>query len=64
MNVVKLKLGVGSLLVLWMAGQSLAIFGADKTVSVEGTLVDSKCYLKDNSLTGNDHGPMNAAPCA
>jgi hypothetical protein len=21
----------------------------------EGTLVDSNCYLKDNSLTGNDH---------
>lgn len=24
----------------------------------EGTLVDSKCYLADNSLTGNDHGAM------
>lgn len=26
--------------------------------TVEGTLVDSKCYLSDNSLTGNDHGAM------
>lgn len=31
---------------------------AQKETSVEGTLVDSACYLKDNSLTGNDHGPM------
>lgn len=29
---------------------------AEKTLTLEGTLVDSKCYLKDNSLTGNDHG--------
>lgn len=49
---------VGSLLVLWMASHSPALIGADKPVSVEGTLVDSKCYLKDNALTGNDHGPM------
>lgn len=54
----KVKSAVGSLLVLWMASYSPAILGADKAVSVEGTLVDSKCYLKDNSLTGNDHGPM------
>lgn len=26
--------------------------------TIEGTLVDSKCYLSDNSLTGNDHGAM------
>jgi hypothetical protein len=25
----------------------------------EGTLVDSKCYLADNSFIGNDHGSMN-----
>ncbi len=31
---------------------------AQKEATFEGTLVDSKCYLKDNSLTGNDHGPM------
>jgi hypothetical protein len=31
---------------------------AQKETTVEGTLVDSACYLKDNSLTGNDHGPM------
>lgn len=33
---------------------------AQKDATVEGTLVDSKCYLSDNSLTGNDHGPMKA----
>lgn len=31
-------------------------FAADKAVTLEGTLVDSKCYLMDNKLTGNDHG--------
>lgn len=31
---------------------------AQKASTVEGTLVDSACYLKDSSLTGNDHGPM------
>src|SRR5215472_18349781 len=31
---------------------------AQKEATFEGTLVDSKCYLKDNSLTGNDHGPV------
>lgn len=34
------------------------VYAADKGVTLEGTLVDSKCYLKDNSLTGNDHGPV------
>ncbi len=39
--------------------------GADgKSITVEGTLVDSVCYLKDNSLTGNDHGPMKACGTA
>jgi hypothetical protein len=27
-------------------------------LTVEGTLVDAKCYLSDNSATGNDHGAM------
>ncbi len=35
------------------------VLAAEKTVTLEGTLVDSRCYLKDNSLTGNDHGPIN-----
>ena len=37
---------------------AVGLSAAEKTVTLEGTLVDSKCYLKDNSLTGNDHGPM------
>lgn len=44
-----------------MAFAMLVAFGvsaAEKTVTLDGTLVDSKCYLKDNTLTGNDHGPV------
>lgn len=32
------------------------VYAADKMASVEGTLVDSKCFAMDNNLTGNDHG--------
>lgn len=34
---------------------SAALYAADKPTTWQGTLVDSNCYLKDNSLTGNDH---------
>lgn len=34
---------------------AVGAYAAEKAVTLEGTLVDSKCYLKDNSLTGNDH---------
>ncbi len=34
------------------------VYAAEKAVTLEGTLVDSKCYLMDNSLTGNDHGQV------
>ncbi len=37
---------------------AIGVYAAEKAVTLEGTLVDSKCYLKDNSLTGNDHGPV------
>ncbi len=37
---------------------AVGLSAAEKAVTLEGTLVDSKCYLKDNSLTGNDHGPV------
>jgi hypothetical protein len=40
-------------LVVFSAGLLLA----QKETTLEGTLVDSKCYLSDNSLAGNDHGP-------
>lgn len=31
---------------------------AQQATTVEGTLVDAKCYLGDNTLTGNDHATM------
>ena len=34
------------------------VFAADKGTLLEGTLVDSKCYLMDNKNIGNDHGGM------
>jgi hypothetical protein len=34
------------------------VSAADKGTLLEGTLVDSKCYLMDNKDTGNDHGGM------
>ena len=37
---------------------AVSVAWAQKEATLEGTLVDSKCYLKDNSLTGNDHGPV------
>lgn len=37
---------------------AVGVASAQKEATFEGTLVDSKCYLKDNSLTGNDHGPV------
>ncbi len=37
---------------------AVGLYAAEKPATYEGTLVDSKCYLKDNSLTGNDHGPV------
>ena len=37
---------------------AVSVAWAQKEATFEGTLVDSKCYLKDNSLTGNDHGPV------
>ncbi len=35
---------------------AVGLYAAEKTVTIEGTLVDSKCYAMDSSLTGNDHG--------
>lgn len=45
---------LAALAVILVAG----VAWAQKDSTFEGTLVDSKCYLKDNSLTGNDHGPV------
>lgn len=46
-----------SLLVL-LAFTAAAISAGAADATVQGTLVDAKCYLSDNSLTGNDHGAM------
>ncbi len=45
---------LSALVVAAMLGTAL-LFGAEKATTWEGTLVDSNCYLKDSSLTGNDH---------
>jgi len=37
---------------------STALMADDKAVTLQGTLVDSKCYMMDNKLTGNDHGDV------
>ncbi len=34
---------------------ALGVYAAEKEVTLEGTLVDSKCYLADNKNVGNDH---------
>ena len=46
------------MLLAFVVAAAFGLYAAEKAVTLEGTLVDSKCYLKDNSLTGNDHGPM------
>lgn len=33
---------------------------AQQATTVEGTLVDAKCYLSDNMAVANDHGAMKA----
>ncbi len=45
-------------LLAFVVAVAVGVYAAEKTVTLEGTLVDSRCYLKDNSLTGNDHGPV------
>ncbi len=37
---------------------ALGVYAAEKEVTLEGTLVDSKCYLADNANVGNDHGQV------
>jgi len=37
----------------------IGVYAAENEVTLEGTLVDSKCYLMDNRNAGNDHGPMD-----
>lgn len=44
--------------ILLLLAAAAYLCAADKPATWEGTLVDSNCYLKDNSLTGNDHMGM------
>lgn len=55
---------MASLAAFALAGAFTAGAG-DKKVTVDGTLVDSRCYLQDNKLTGTDHGDVKncAAAC-
>jgi len=46
------------ILAAFVLALTVSVASAQKEATFEGTLVDSKCYLKDNSLTGNDHGPV------
>jgi hypothetical protein len=46
-----------TVLVVMLAAAALAFAADDKPVTLEGTLVDSACYLKGGE-TGNDHGGM------
>jgi hypothetical protein len=52
------KLGMLAAFVAALAFSIGAFAAAEKAVTIEGTLVDSKCYAMDNSLTGNDHGAV------
>ena len=49
-----------AILAVTLLGLSLAasVYAAGKEVTLTGRLVDSKCYLMDNRLTGNDHGDV------
>lgn len=47
------------LLVVLAFTVAAASLAAQQATTVEGTLVDSKCYLGDNQA-GNDHGAMKA----
>lgn len=47
----------GALVVLALL-VAVSPLAAQQAVTLEGTLVDSKCYLMDNRLAGNDHGAM------
>lgn len=46
------------LLAVFVLVLAVGLYAAEKTVTLEGTLVDSKCYLKDNANIGNEHGGM------
>lgn len=44
------------LILAFAVAVAVGVSAAEKAVTLEGTLVDSKCYLNNNALTGNDHG--------
>ena len=42
----------------FLASLVVEVYAAEKSVTLEGTLVDSKCYLMDTKFAGNDHGTV------
>ncbi len=42
-------------LVAFALALAAGVYAAEKEVTLEGILVDSKCYLADNENVGNDH---------
>ena len=51
-----MKMNRWFVLVAFILALAVGLAAAEKEVTLEGTLVDSKCYLADNANTGNDHG--------
>ncbi len=52
------KFGMFAAGVAVLALSITAFAGSEKKVTVEGTLVDGKCYAMNHENTGNDHGGM------
>ena len=48
-----------------VAGLSVAVAGEKGgSKTIEGTLVDTKCYFMDSANSSNDHGPMKGCGTA
>lgn len=60
------RLAFAALALALVAGVGLAFAGSDKggAKTVEGTLVDSKCYFMDPANKSNDHGGMKGCGTA
>lgn len=60
------RIAISVLLIALALGFGTAVTGSaqGKDKSIEGTLVDNKCYFADPANKGNDHGPMKACGTA
>lgn len=47
-----------ALILVVAVGAAVAKSPAAKPTTIEGTLVDTKCYFADAANRGNDHGPV------